>query len=213
MRVGEVTRGIDLMRLHSVEQISCYLNVFRANRLLSHSAGLVKGQVEEVDAVGLNTRVAGSRSSFGAADEPLHLLEFWNVNLASRLVTKEGPNFFGNLAGLGADTEGSTEGLNKVYMGVSCLVPHGNVTARLIGDMDFVALLTEADEGASHADHVVVRMGAEDNDPLGETAGIGVGGNTADLSPLSWLTSWPASDGVLQASKDIDVDVVGPVAV
>ena len=48
------------------------------------------------------------------------------------------------------------------------LVEDGDVAAGLVGDVDLVPLLAQADERAAHADHVVVRVGLKTTTRLGK---------------------------------------------
>ena len=207
MGVRQIPRRIDLVRLHPLQQIDRDGDVVGTDRLLADTARLVEGQVEEVDVVGLHARVAGAGAGLGATDQPLHRLEFGNVHGAGVLLPEELPNPVGDPGRLGAHAEGLAELLDKIDVAVGRLVPDGDVAAGLVGDVDVVTLLAEPDERAAHADHVVVGMGTEHHDPLGERIRAAVRpANAARLAPR------PARDRALHPPEDLDVGVVGPAA-
>ena len=83
-----------------------------------------------------------------------------------------------------------------------------DVARDLVGDVDLVALLGEADERAAHGDHVVVGVGGEDDDALGEDLVAG-SGDVAGAAFGFGLAAGPAGDGVLKLAEDGEVDVVG----
>ena len=49
VRVGQIAGGVDLVRLHLLQQVDGDLDVLLAERLLPDAAGLVERHVEEVD--------------------------------------------------------------------------------------------------------------------------------------------------------------------
>ncbi len=77
-------------------------------------------------------------------------------------------------------------------------VEDGDVPARLVGDVDLVPLVDQADQGAAHADHVVVGVGAEDQDPLGEHV-VGRAGDVAGPLAVRGLAAGPAGDRLRSA--------------
>jgi hypothetical protein len=80
----------------------------------------------------------------------------------------------------------------------SC-VEDGDVARGLVGDVDLVPLLDEADERAAHADDVVVGVGREDDDALGEDRVV----RAVDVAGLlaRGLAAGPAGDRLLQLRK------------
>ena len=64
--------------------------------------------------------------------------------------------------------EGLGELADEVDMAQGRLIPDGDIARGLVGDVNIVALIAQADESAAHRDDIVVRVGREDEDPLGE---------------------------------------------
>ena len=85
------------------------------------------------------------------------------------------------------------------------LIAHGHVAVGLEGDPHVMTLLHKPPHGATHRDHHVVRVGAEDEHPLG----VGLSALGAISVVGIWLAAWPSGDGVLQVVKYFDIDVVG----
>ena len=216
VRVGEIARRVDLVGLHAFEEFAGDADVLFADGLLLDAAGFVEGQVEEVDVLFLDAAVASAGVGLGAADEPLDLLEFGAVGVAGVLAGQERLDVLLELVGelLAELREGVGELADEVDVAAGRVVPHGDVAAGLVGHVDFVPLVAEADEGAAHADDVVVGVGAEDDDALGERAlaGQAAGGAQFGLGRAGGLAAGPAGDGVLEGAEDLDVEVVGLAA-
>ena len=67
-----------------------------------------------------------------------------------------------------------------------------------------MALLMEADEGASHRNDIVIGVWGEDDHPLaGRVFSLRVAGNQ-----LGGFTAGPSGDGIPHAVEDADIDVV-----
>ena len=223
VRIGKVAGGIDLLWLDSLEQVGGDLDVAGPDRQLSHSAGFIERQIEEVDAVWLHAGVAGGGAGLGAPNQPLDHLQFGEIDGASRLCAQKVADRVGDLAGLGADAIRAAKLLHKIDVPIGRFIPHGDVAAGLVGDMHIVPLLAEADERAPHADHIVVGVRAEDHDPLGKHfflhRDLSRGTTASCARPCRSqpprpprLAAGPAGDRVLHGAEDGDVDVVGPPA-
>ena len=126
----------------------------------------------------------------------------------------------------------------KVGESADIVVPHGNVTASLVSNVNNVTLFYETDHSATHADDVIVRVRAENQDALGEDLVLDVridfgvdvlvvlqhvvSGNTCGRASelelgelltgvnelLARLASRPASDSGLQVAEHFDVQLV-----
>ena len=81
---------------------------------------------------------------------------------------------------------------------------NGNVAGGLVGHMHVVPLMHQADQGSSHGDDVIVRMGAQHQHFLGEGLGCHGAGAVVGVG----FASGPAGDGVLKVVEDLDVDLV-----
>jgi hypothetical protein len=144
------------------------------------------------------------------------------MSTAGRLRAQERPDLLGDVARrplTGRDdrphVEGPAELLHEVHVSVGRLVPDRDVAARLVGHVHLVPLLAQADERSPHADHVVVGVRAEDDDPPGLLAGprpIPARRQAADPPRRPRLPGGPAGDRVLHRPEDLDVEVVGPAA-
>ena len=67
--------------------------------------------------------------------------------------------------------------------------------------MHIVFLLHQASDGASHRDHIIVRVGGEDD----HTFGIGLSSLRACAVIYIWLTTRPSRNGVLQFVEHFDI--------
>ena len=83
--------------------------------------------------------------------------------------------------------------LHELQVAEGIVVVNGNIAGSLVGNMHFVALFHQPEEGTAHADDVIVGVGTKNDDPLARRLGalrtrtvIGIG-----------LASRPASNGVL----------------
>ena len=169
----------------------------------------------------MDARVTGCRPGLRSADEPLDRLQLRDVDGSGRLGLEKGPDSLGDLARSTlargknrAHVKGPAKLLYEVDMPVGRLVPDRDVAAGLVGHVHLVPLLTEADERAPHADHVVVGMGTKNHDPLGELGRPGrLSAGYSEPPRLARAARRPAGDRVLHSPEDIDVEVVGPALV
>ena len=69
---------------------------------------------------------------------------------------------------VGVDVEVSIELGDEVGVADRIVVEDGDVAGGLVGDVDLVSLSTRRIERAAHGDDVVVGVGGEDEDALGE---------------------------------------------
>ena len=79
------------------------------------------------------------------------------------------------------------------------VVEHGDVAGGLVGDVDLVALVDEADQRAAHGDHVVVRVGREDEHALGED--VVVSGASGRPGCLAWAGLPPGQPVIVACSS------------
>ena len=84
------------------------------------------------------------------------------------------------------------------------VVVDGHVAGSLVGHVHIVPLRDQADEGAAHRDHVVIRVRREDQHGLGERCGRD---RTRAVVRVG-LAARPAGDRMLQVVEDPDVDLV-----
>ena len=62
----------------------------------------------------------------------------------------------------GIDVKVPIEFRDKVHERNRVVIEHRDVARRLIGDVNFMALIDQTNQGAAHRDHVVIRMRRED---------------------------------------------------
>jgi len=94
---------------------------------------------------------AGGRSGFGAADEALDALKFGGIDLAGLFAANKVMDLIFDLFGLRlTQIEGAGVFGDKVGVAEGRLVPDGDVAGGLVGDVHFVVLFAEANEGTAH---------------------------------------------------------------
>ena len=187
------------MRLNGPEKFAGDAQVVRAQWILSNTARLIERQVKKVNVLRTYATPARAGTRLAAADQCLHTLQFHGVHFAGLLGCNKcfdvGFQAFRELA-----TElrkCSSKLAQEIQMPQCAVVPDGNVARRLICNMHFMALVTQADERSAHGDDVVIGVRAEDHHALWE-CGVGI----------VRLTTWPAGDRSLQCAKHFDIDVV-----
>ena len=144
-----------------------------------------------------------------AADETFPIREFGGVGQAGSGVEARGEGVEVRDAGRIGEAAGAHEGE---------LVPHhvvrdGAGAGDAVGDVDLVALLDEATEGAAHRDHVVVGMRRKNQHALGKHRGGGgaerAHGRVAGFRLGGIPAAGPAGDRVLHLVKADEVGLIG----
>ena len=163
--VGHIAGGEDDFWFDVIEQVADGGDVFGADRELLDLAGVVEGHVQEVDVFGGDAAVAGGVGGFAAADEALDGLDFRGVDVAGMLLLEEFFDVAFDRGGLvRGEAKDAVEALDELGIAEGIVVEDAEVAADHVGDVDLVALLDEAGEGAAHADDVVVGVRGEDDD-------------------------------------------------
>src|SRR5204863_1551510 len=101
-------------------------------------------------------------ASFGCPDHSLYFQDFVRIRLSRSLVIEELTDPFFDCPRarlLGRSAEHTQELVDVVDEPTGVMVEHGNVAARHVRHMDLMPLLNQTDDGATHADDVVVRVG------------------------------------------------------
>lgn len=204
--VCQVAGNEYLVGLNLAEQFAYNLNILLGHGEFLYLAALIERKVKEVDVVKRYIVVSTCCTGFTTADKTLDGAHLGSIYIALLLVLE---CLLDVLVHLGDDLvlavhEELVVTIDEVHEACHLLVAHGNVATGLIGHMQVVALLDKALDGTTHRDDVVVGMGREDNDALGEWLGalgaigiVGVG-----------LASGPSGDGVLQVIEYLDVGIV-----
>ena len=169
VRIGQIAGRVNLVRLDLPQQVDGHRDVFFAERLLLHAARFVERHVHEVQPLVGHAAAAARRPRFAAADHALDRLHLGAVDLAGLLVAQE---LFDVRFQLGRplrrDVEVRVELGDEIGEADRVVVEHGDVARRLIGDVHLVPLVDQPNERAAHRDHVVVRVGREDEHALGK---------------------------------------------
>ena len=135
-------------------------------------------------------------------------LHFGAIDLPRLLVAQELFDVRFELGGpLGRNVEVAIELGDEIGKANRVIIEHGDVARRLIRDVHFVPLIDQPNERAAHRDHVVVRMGRENEHPLRENV-VARPRAVARLLGMRRLAARPAGDRRLQMAKHLDVDVV-----
>ena len=195
------------MRLHVVEQSFHNPHIFFAHRQFLNASALIERQVEEVHMVGGNPVESASRAGFAPADQALDGEHVTRVEIAVFLAFEKGFYFLVFVAYhlIGIVSEELVEPVDEVHESRHLFVAHGNVSARLVGDMHIMSLLHQPADRTAHRNHVVVGMRRE------HQYALGVGGcslRTARVISV-WLSSRPSRNRVLQVVENLDIGIVG----
>ena len=175
VRVGQLTRYVDLSRLQPPEQCQYVGDVLRVDGGLGDGAGAVKSQVHEFELLGRDAAGQRRGAGLGLAHQLLDAQEIFGVGLAGPLAPQEILNApLDRLGLLAVDLEHLVEFGHEVGEAPGVVVEDRDVAAGHVGDVDLVALLHQADQRAAHADHVVVGVRAEHQGRRGRcAAGMG----------------------------------------
>ncbi len=159
VRVGEVTRGVHLVRADLVEQVDDQLHVPWSQQLLPRAPRLVEGHVEKAKTLRRHPAEAAGGPRFAAPDQCLDLPHLGAVDLSRPLLLEEALNVALERHGsLVIDPEATIELRCEVGEADRVFVEHGDFAGGLVRHVHLVALLHEPDQRAAHRDHVVVRV-------------------------------------------------------
>ena len=132
-----------------------------------------------------------------ATNDRLDHLNFGTVDLAGRLVAKKLVNVSFKLGcAIRGNIKVPVEFGDEVCKANCVIVKYGNIARSLVGNMDLVSLLYQADQGAAHGDHIVIRMRRENQDPLGEDMVIALW-SISGLFAIIWFTPRPSGNRCL----------------
>ena len=206
VRIGKVTSHKALVRLDVLKQAAHNVDITLCHRIFLHSATFVERKVEEVDMIGVHSIICTCRTGLATTDQSFDRSYVLRVSVSFFLVGKK---LFDVV--IHADDyliisvhKQLVETVEKVHETCHLLVVDGNVTARLVSDVDIMALLYKAVQGSAHRDDVVVGVRRKDDNPLRKghctfrTVGVVVIG----------LAAWPSGNRMLQVIEDSDVAVI-----
>ena len=168
VRIGQVAGDVDLLRVEPLDQLADDPHVFLADRLLGDRAGAIERQIEKVQILFLAAGHDGAGLGFAPADQRLDRQHLGRVGLARRsCAAATGPPS----ASISCDLSVSMPNMPVVFghqvgHAAGVVVEHGDVAAGHVGHVNFVLVFDQPDQRAAHADHVVVGMRAEADDPL-----------------------------------------------
>ena len=168
MGVREVARDEQVRRAGLGEQVEHDLHVGLADGRLLDAAGLVERHVEEAGVLGAEPHHLDGRDGLGVADEGLDLLDLVGVHLGGLLlvdVAQDGRHLVLDAAVV-AGGEHVLAHLDELEVAAHILVEDGHRPVGHVGHRDVVAVADERVQHAAHRDHVVVRVGAEDDHAL-----------------------------------------------
>ena len=199
MRITQIARCINLVRLNGPEKFAGDAQVVRAQWILSNTARLIERQVKKVNVLRAHATPSCAGTRLATADQCFHTLQFHSVHFARLLGGNKcfdvGFKAFRELATELRKCSG--ELTQEIQMPQCAVVPHGNAAGGLVRHMYFMTLVAQSDECSAHGDDVVIRVRTEYHHAFGE-CGIGI----------IRLSARPTSDGSLQRAKHFDVDVV-----
>ena len=159
--VGQVGGHENLVRLDAGDELLYGQNVALRHGQFLHPSRLIEGQVEEVDVVGADTVVGACKACLATADEAFEGEEGLAVVVAAFLLVDELLDGLVTLADdlVAATGEQLVKAIDEVHEPRHLLVVHGDVAARLVGDVHVVSLLHESAYRATHRDDIVVGVG------------------------------------------------------
>ena len=110
-------------------------------------------------------------AGFGPANHRFDRLQFVRIDVAGLLYLDECLDVRLDLVGLPFAEQFECAAIlrDKIRVANRRLIEDRDVAAGLIGDVNIVALIAKPDQRAAHADNIVIRVRAEDDDALGET--------------------------------------------
>ena len=206
MRVGKVAGNEYLVRFHFAQQVAYDFYVSFRQRTFLDAACFVEGQVEEVAVIQRYIVVSTCRACFTAANQTFDGQDIARINIAVFFLFQELADFciFINDHLIFAVIENLVETIDEMHEADYFFITYGNVAGSFVSYVHIMFLLYQAADGATHRNHVVVRMRREYNDPF--RIRLRTFGTISVVSV--WLSTGPAGDGVLQVVEYLDIHIV-----
>ena len=160
MRITEIPSSIDLVRLDVSQQVRNNVDIIIAERPFANTSCFVERHVQEVKILTRNPAATRACNGLASSDQSLGLLNFLAVHLARALVLEEFLNVVFQFDGaLQIDVKMTVELRRKLDKSNCVIIEDRNIARCLIGDVDLVTLVDEADQSATHGNDVVVWVG------------------------------------------------------
>ena len=164
VRVSEVACNINLIRLNLVEKFENDVYILLSPLSLLDTSCLIERKVEEVRVcVGVKTERTHCCACLGTTDCRFEIQKFARFRFAGTFRRDDCLHL--------VEVVAVAEFMDCVHMLEDHVVMHGNVARSLVGHMDVVTLLNEADECSSHGYDVIVRVRGENEHILRERCG------------------------------------------
>ena len=160
VRVGKVPGHIDLVRVHIAHEFLDDIYIFLGGRILLDPSGFIEGKVEEMHMGLLESEGTDRSPGLAPADCGLDGKKFLRLRRSRPLGTYDFHHLIHPVP--------VTEFMGGVDMLDDDIIMDCEVAGCLIRHMDVMPLMNQPDERSSHGDHVVVGMGGEYQNLLGE---------------------------------------------
>src|SRR5699024_4727156 len=205
MRIGQVTGGIYLMRLHLAQQVNGQVDIGLGKRLLFNSSDFIKGHIQEVQPFFGDAAIASRCFGFAPADESFDVFNLIGIGFGRFFLTDKILNIGQPLIGFFSfQLKHAVIVGHKIHKPDDIFIKNGNISGCLIGYMYFMSVINQPDERAAHRDDIIIGMRTKDQRPFRE--GVGALRSVAVVSIR--LAAGPARDGVLQLVKYPDANIV-----
>jgi hypothetical protein len=209
MGVGEISCGIDLVWLQLSQERDDDVDVGFGEGLFLDATGFVEWHIEEAEIGSRDAAAASPGDGLAFANQPFNHLHLWAVDLAGLFASEK---FFDVVFkfpdAVGHQPKGRTVVGNKFSEPQSVIIEDSNVAGSLVGDVDVVALIRQSNEGATHRNDIIIGVRGEAEHAFGKDVIKRPGTISGTLFEIG-LSAWPADDGALQVTKDVEVDFVG----
>src|SRR5687768_13649751 len=128
VRVGQITRDVDDLRLHAIEQLANDAYVIGTDRVLPDLAGLVERQVQEDAALAADADGLDAADGLRLADDALHVLHFRDVDLAGLLGRERSQDALRDDVVLAAPVlqDVTEEALQEIDVAAHLVIEHGD---------------------------------------------------------------------------------------
>ena len=157
--VSQVSCHEHLIRTQSLEQILDDVKVNLCTRHLLHAARLIERQVEEVDiGIVIEAERTVCPAGLAAADCALDCEKFLRLRLTGYL----GVNYCLDSVKFIC----KAELMGGIHVLKHHIVVNSKVSGGLVGNVNIMSLMNQADECTSHGNHIVIRMRRENENLL-----------------------------------------------
>ena len=121
---------------------------------------MIEGQIEKMQMFVGNATASGTFPCFATTNQAFDSLYAVAVDLSQLFVPQKFIDVrFEFFESLSANRELTTKVFDELRKAESIFVEDGDVTGRLVGDVDFMSLIDQANQSSSHRNYVVVGMG------------------------------------------------------